>query len=1119
MDAGAIFASFQLDVSDFKKGIAEVQATTKKSTEKISGLAGRASKALTGMVSSFAVGSLLRSSRKEYVAYKKELNNVATVSNLSGKALDKFGKRFQKLSGSMGKTTDLISGAYQAFSAGAKDAGQAFDITTKAAKFAQGQVTSVSASVDILTTAMNAYGQETIDAGRAADVFATIIRQGKINGDQLSSSIGNSISIFAGANIAIEELAGGVITLTKNGVSSAETMTKLNAVVRELQKPTDNLAAVIKKAGYESGQALLNQKGLAGALDILQEATGGQTDKLWDYLSSSEAVSGATVLLTDNTNIFKESLDAANNSLGNSEEAYKKSISGMEFMQNNFSTILQVIGQGTDGLFRSIGSVVQDLTTAMTSGNFVGTLWDINKSLLGVAVGIAAIGLAAVASGAIGWVAQLTTNFQLLFSVVTSKATAIGAVLLGVGYLAKKVYDAFKEGSVSIEGFLTTTGALTNEQIQEVQRLSATRWEAIKKEGKFSKTQISTINQLRRKYNEYNNAVAAQTAAAYNQNKAAAAQHEKTAKNALNTVNTLKQQLKVNIQLNKEKIQSEGITKRQKEALLGELQAYKSSVNTLHDINGQTNVYQKNLEEQIKWLNENAKVIEDNTKKTDENAESNDILNNLLGEIPKNLKAIPGQLNNIASGLQGWTSENEAFAKSEEQKQRAIEKASRALEIAKIGMSEQEKILVDMQQELDNLKNAYYETGEGSIEAIQTQNQAVEDQKDKIKKLREEAEKEPENPYKQWGKEVKKVFDEAKKTGYNTFDAFGQASKKAVDLLNTHVSKISSTLTTNLGKANDIFQMYTKNQTDKIELENRAQIDSINAKHNEEIASIEAADYEKEALTEYRNEQTQLYEQQKQDALFTGQQEHDLKLQEYNQTRDEKAKEKEIARWQAEQQKIKNEYAYKIEQIKKDDNRASTRQKVQDKAKEIREEKIKEQEKKRRQEIQAQEDKAKKNKNERLKQAFETQKAFQIAETLISIPSAAMSAYSSLAGIPIVGPALGFAAAAAATAFGIARVAMISEQQFVPQAAEGGQVIKSGMVQINEEGGEIRKLSNQELVIPAELSQKIIAGAMADSTETNETIINNEFIINGTNEDIPQIIIETMQEQLSYATV
>lgn len=63
------------------------------------------------------------------------------------------------------------------------------------------------------------------------------------------------------------------------------------------------------------------------------------------------------------------------------------------------------------------------------------------------------------------------------------------------------------------------------------------------------------------------------------------------------------------------------------------------------------------------------------------------------------------------------------------------------------------------------------------------------------------------------------------------------------------------------------------------------------------------------------------------------------------------------------------------------------------------------------------------------KAAFTAYKAFSIAQTTIDTIKGAMAAYSAMAAIPIVGPALGAAAAAAVIAFGMARVAQIAAMQ------------------------------------------------------------------------------------------
>jgi len=70
------------------------------------------------------------------------------------------------------------------------------------------------------------------------------------------------------------------------------------------------------------------------------------------------------------------------------------------------------------------------------------------------------------------------------------------------------------------------------------------------------------------------------------------------------------------------------------------------------------------------------------------------------------------------------------------------------------------------------------------------------------------------------------------------------------------------------------------------------------------------------------------------------------------------------------------------------------------------------------------------------KKGFALYKATAIAETVITTYQSAMKAFSSLASIPIIGPVLGAAAAAAAIAFGLMQVSKIASQK--PPAAHGG---------------------------------------------------------------------------------
>jgi hypothetical protein len=122
------------------------------------------------------------------------------------------------------------------------------------------------------------------------------------------------------------------------------------------------------------------------------------------------------------------------------------------------------------------------------------------------------------------------------------------------------------------------------------------------------------------------------------------------------------------------------------------------------------------------------------------------------------------------------------------------------------------------------------------------------------------------------------------------------------------------------------------------------------------------------------------------------------------------------------------------------------------------------------------------------KTAFAAWKAMAIAQTVIDTYASAVSSYKALAGIPIVGPALGFTAAAIAVAAGMARVAAIRSTQYQGRA-KGGVMTANQPYLVGEEGAEMVIPNQSSMVVPAGRT----AGMMGNSPSVvyNGTVIQN----------------------------
>ena len=142
------------------------------------------------------------------------MSNVNTIIDETKISTQNLTKDLLKLDPALGNTTDLTNGLYQSFSSGAETAEEAMQTTVDSAKFAKAALTDTYTAVDVLTTAVNAYGKESMTTTQASDIFFTTIKKGKLTGEQLAGSIGQSIPLFASAKINLNELASGMAAMT-----------------------------------------------------------------------------------------------------------------------------------------------------------------------------------------------------------------------------------------------------------------------------------------------------------------------------------------------------------------------------------------------------------------------------------------------------------------------------------------------------------------------------------------------------------------------------------------------------------------------------------------------------------------------------------------------------------------------------------------------------------------------------------------------------------------------------------------------------------------------------------------------------------------------------------------
>lgn len=326
--AGTIYGDAVLDTKKWNRGL--------KGLVKGIGLAGAAIAGAFAVFMGKAIGKADE--------FQKAMSNVSTLIDTTAISTQELTLDLLSLDSALGKTTELTNGLYQAFSAGADDAEEAMQTTVDAAMFGKAALTDVFTAVDVLTTAVNAYGKEVVSTTQASDIFFNTIKEGKITGEELAGSIGTSIPLFSATGIALEELSAGLAAMTKQGVNASMATTQLNAIVNSFLKPSKDLTELLEEQGFASGAAFLETEGLAGALELLETATKGDATELAKLLPNIRALRGVMALTGVGGEEFVEILASMGDVAGATEEAFGKQEKTFDTLKNSMEKVMIVSG-------------------------------------------------------------------------------------------------------------------------------------------------------------------------------------------------------------------------------------------------------------------------------------------------------------------------------------------------------------------------------------------------------------------------------------------------------------------------------------------------------------------------------------------------------------------------------------------------------------------------------------------------------------------------------------------------------------------------------------------------------------------------------------------------------
>lgn len=401
--------------------------------------------------------------------YETSVAKVSTLADPNQMSVGDMSSELLELSQKTGQAaTNLAEAEYQALSAGVatKDAAA---FVEKANELAVGGFTEQSTSVDILTTALNAYQLEVSETNRISDVLINTQNKGKTTVDELAQNMGRVIPSAAAYNVEIEDLSAAYAILTANGIATAESTTYLKGMFNELGDTGSTVSETLKE---ETGKsfAQLKEEGnsLGDIIGILSNSVNGNATAFANLWSSQEAGIGALSLLTSGTEKYNSVLDSMKNSTGTAAEAYEKMTNTSEHTAKAVQTAgtnLQIaIGNAmlpaTNKFNEALASVLNGLTT------FVNEHPGAVRATSAIAVGIGALTAAVTLYSAKTKIATVAT---VAFKAAKEALAGPSGVLIGLltaGVTALALWATAEDEAAERANELTTASKKQQEAVE-----------------------------------------------------------------------------------------------------------------------------------------------------------------------------------------------------------------------------------------------------------------------------------------------------------------------------------------------------------------------------------------------------------------------------------------------------------------------------------------------------------------------------------------------------------------------------------------------------------------------------------------------------------------------------
>jgi TP901 family phage tail tape measure protein len=414
------------------------------------------------MVASSAVFAFItgiRSAVSTIATYDQSLKDLQAIVRPTTEELERMATTMKKVANDTKFSAAETAEGMKLLGQAGFDAEDVIAAIPGVTNLATGTLTEMATTVDLVTTAITAFGLQAAETGGVTDIFANAVNKSKLTIEDIKTAMNYIGPAAHNAGMSLDETAGILMVLRNNGLKASTMATGFRQVISKLVAPTQAFKGYVAAAGMSMADFSIESLGISKVLHNLQKVIKDNEGAMKSFGIRGSAVATALVKNVDLYDSFVSMVTRQ----GAAAEMAAVQLQGLGLMYKNLQdktkNIWIAMGEGGfTGVLKAlvnVGRVLADVITDLANNRMVQLAaqititvgaaklliaafgWFIGRPAVAAALAAISAGIAAV-SAASFTAATAVTGLSAAVSVLRTLVVGnwIALAVTAIGYLA-----------------------------------------------------------------------------------------------------------------------------------------------------------------------------------------------------------------------------------------------------------------------------------------------------------------------------------------------------------------------------------------------------------------------------------------------------------------------------------------------------------------------------------------------------------------------------------------------------------------------------------------------------------------------------------------------------------